>query len=220
MMMLPHAEKEQNAAFIVGYDIITLLLFGLMDVYDQRDERVLVVWADGPDTIIPTCNDFEERLIKLLWRARPGFGATPSSSHPASYADSASGHSLIGITARGSAAPSVQRVPVGRSTPGADTTKEDVEKAFAKVSSEPQVVRAVKRRWYGKRVVVQEKRFPRASDEPEPEYGPEKRPVMLYAPLYNGIAAGLSLSESSPFGTSSLAQDHILYSHSLRWQWR
>jgi len=189
-----------------------------MVIHGQRDERVLVVWADGPDTIIPTCNDFEERLIKLLWRARPGFGAAPSSSsHPASYADSASAHSLIGITARGSAAPSERRVPVGRSTPGADTIKEDDEKAIAKESSEPQGVRTVKRRWYGKRVVVEEKRFPRADDEAESEYGQEKRPAMLYAPLYNGIAAGLSLGEWSPRGTASLAQGHILYSHSLRW---
>jgi hypothetical protein len=201
MIMLPHAEKDQNAAFIVSYDVIlTSPLFGLINVHIQRDERVLVVWADGPDTIIPTCNDFEERLIKLLWRARPGFGAASSSSHPASYADSASGHSLIGITARGSAAPSERRVPVG-STPGTDTTKEDVEKAFAKASSEPQVVRTVKRRWYGKRVVVEEKRFPRADDETSTEFenGPEKRPAMLYAPLYNGIAAGLSLGESTRF---------------------
>jgi hypothetical protein len=190
--------------------------FWLIVIHDQRDERVLVVWADGPDTIIPTCNDFEERLIKLLWRARPGFGAAPSSSsHPASYADSASAHSLVGITARGSAAPSERRVPVGRSTPGADATKEDDEKAMAKVSIEPQGVRTVKRRWYGRRVVVEEKRFPRADDEAE--YGREKRPAMLYAPLYNGIAAGLSLGESSPLGTASLAQGHILYSHSLCW---
>ncbi|KAH9061174.1 glycosyl transferase family group 2-domain-containing protein, partial [Lactarius vividus] len=161
MQMLPHAEKEQNAAFI-------------------RDERVLVVWADGPDTIIPTCNDFEERLIKLLWRARPGFGATPSSSHPASYADSNSGHSLIGVAGRGSAPPSERR-----------TSK----RTFDKATGEPRVVRTVKRRWYGKRVVVEEKQFPDADAEDGAElgYGPEKRPVVLYAPLYNGIAAGLSL---------------------------
>ncbi|KAH9026838.1 glycosyl transferase family group 2-domain-containing protein [Lactarius pseudohatsudake] len=174
MLTLPHAEKEQNAAFV-------------------RDERVLVVWADGPDTIIPTCNDFEERLIKLLWRARPGFGATPSSSHPASYADSNSGHSLIGVAGRGSAPPSERRVPAGRSTPAVDASKEDVEKAFDKATGEPRVVRTVKRRWYGKRVVVEEKQFPDAEDETELGYGPEKRPALLYAPLYNGIAAGLSL---------------------------
>ncbi|KAF8269451.1 glycosyl transferase family group 2-domain-containing protein [Lactarius quietus] len=176
MLMLPHAEKEQNAAFV-------------------RDERVLVVWADGPDTIIPTCNDFEERLIKLLWRARPGFGVTPSSSHPASYADSNSAHSLIGVTGRGSVTPSERRVPVGRSTPAADASKEDVEKAFAKAAGEPRAMRTVKRRWYGKRVVAEEKQFPDTEEASanELEYGPEKRPTMLYASLYNGLAAGLAI---------------------------
>lgn len=165
----------------------------------QRDERVLIVWADGPDTIIPTCNDFEERLIKLLWRARPGFGATPSaSSHPASYADSASAHSLIPVTARGSATPSERRVPLGRNTPGADAIKEDVEKALSQASNEPRVVRTFKRRWYGKRV-VKEDRFSNAEDAIELEFASEKRPTMLYSPLYNGIAAALSLSGSPRF---------------------
>lgn len=95
-------------------------------------------------------------------------------------------------------------MPVGRSTPGADTTKEEVEKSFDKDPTKPGVVRTVKRRWYGKRVVVEEKRFPHADDKAELEYGPEKRPAMLYAPLYNGIAAGLSLGESSPFRIVSL----------------
>ena len=96
-------------------------------------------------------------------------------------------------------------MPVERNTPGPDTTKEDVEKAFVKAPGEPEVVRTVKRRWYGKRVVVEEKRFPHADNEAELEYGPEKRPAMLYAPLYNGIAAGLSLGESSPLRITSLA---------------
>ncbi|KAI9451846.1 glycosyl transferase family group 2-domain-containing protein [Russula earlei] len=175
MMMLPHAEKEQSAAFI-------------------RDERVLVVWADGPNTIIPTCNDFEERLIKLLWRSRPGFGTVPSpSSHPASNADSASARSIIGVAAKGSAPPSERRVQVGRSTPGADVAKEDVEKSFTNPSSELRAVRATKRRWYGKRIAVEENRFAEAEEQSELEDGPEKRQTMLYSPLYNGLAAGLSL---------------------------
>lgn len=54
--------------------------------YQQRDERVLIVWSDSIDTIIPTCHDFEERLIKLLWRSRPNAHHAPasSSSHPGS----------------------------------------------------------------------------------------------------------------------------------------
>jgi hypothetical protein len=192
MMMLPHAEKEQNAAFIVSnYDVIDLFFFSNLN-HIQRDERVLVVWADGPDTIIPTCNDFEERLIKLLWRARPGFGTSPTPSGLGSCADS------VSIAARVSTPPSETRVPIGRSTPGADATREDVEKANTKASSAPRVVRTVKRRWYGKRV-VEEKQYLDPGDEPELGYGPEKRPALLYAPLYNGMAAGLSLGEYHRF---------------------
>ncbi|KAH8109962.1 hypothetical protein DFH11DRAFT_1547865 [Phellopilus nigrolimitatus] len=76
MLMLPHADKEQCAAFI-------------------RDERVMVIWSDDLDTIIPTCRDFEDRLIKLLWRSRPAPLSTLSSagaSYPGSLAGSASGH--------------------------------------------------------------------------------------------------------------------------------
>ena len=51
MGWLPQADREQGAAFI-------------------RDERVLIIWSDSLDSIIPTCQDFEERLIKLLWRSR------------------------------------------------------------------------------------------------------------------------------------------------------
>ena len=36
----------------------------------KRDERVLVIWSDNLDNIIPICRDFEDKLIKLVWRAR------------------------------------------------------------------------------------------------------------------------------------------------------
>ncbi|KIJ67351.1 hypothetical protein HYDPIDRAFT_108072 [Hydnomerulius pinastri MD-312] len=51
MLMLPRAEKEQCGAFV-------------------RDERVLVLWSDNLDNIIPLCRDFDDKLIKLVWRAR------------------------------------------------------------------------------------------------------------------------------------------------------
>ncbi|KAH9023009.1 glycosyl transferase family group 2-domain-containing protein [Lactarius hengduanensis] len=44
---LPRADKEQCGAFI-------------------RDERVLVIWSDNLDSIIPLCRDFEEHLFKLV----------------------------------------------------------------------------------------------------------------------------------------------------------
>ncbi|KAF8525029.1 glycosyl transferase family group 2-domain-containing protein [Hysterangium stoloniferum] len=48
---LSNAEKEQRAAFI-------------------RDERCLVVWEERVSNIIPSCADFEDRLVKLVWRER------------------------------------------------------------------------------------------------------------------------------------------------------
>jgi len=53
MSMLPHAEKEQCAAFI-------------------RDERVLVIWSDSLHNIVPVYQDLGQRLIKLLWHPRLG----------------------------------------------------------------------------------------------------------------------------------------------------
>ncbi|KAG8221569.1 glycosyl transferase family group 2-domain-containing protein [Butyriboletus roseoflavus] len=75
MVLLPHADKEQNAAFI-------------------RDERVLVVWADSLDTIIPIAREFEDRLIRLLWRNRPPLSSSIISTHSAP--PSISGHSPLG----------------------------------------------------------------------------------------------------------------------------
>ncbi|OBZ72967.1 hypothetical protein A0H81_07224 [Grifola frondosa] len=51
MMCLPTADKEQCGAFL-------------------RDEWVLVVWSYNLDDIIPTCQDFDEKLIKLVWNRR------------------------------------------------------------------------------------------------------------------------------------------------------
>ena len=113
MADLPTADKEQSAAFIVsvrpfgivhvlsiwehGHALGRLLLCFVTTFYFcltnkllddfQRDERVLVVWSDSIDTIVPTCHDFEDRLIKLLWRSRrqtSGSHATSLSSRPAS----------------------------------------------------------------------------------------------------------------------------------------
>ncbi|KAF9231781.1 glycosyl transferase family group 2-domain-containing protein [Melanogaster broomeanus] len=61
--MLPRAEKEQCGAFI-------------------RDERVLVLWSNDLDGIIPLARDFEDKLIKLVWRARTTISAPPSEISP------------------------------------------------------------------------------------------------------------------------------------------
>lgn len=78
--MLPHAMQVQNSKPVpqrhdpLGY---------ITDAHLQRDERVLVIWADSMDAIIPTCREFEDRLIKLLSRPRPA-GIVTSASRPVS----------------------------------------------------------------------------------------------------------------------------------------
>ncbi|TFK91890.1 hypothetical protein K466DRAFT_595689 [Polyporus arcularius HHB13444] len=195
MVDLPTADKEQMAAFI-------------------RDERVLVVWSDSIDTIIPTCRDFEERLIKLLWRSRPGAfpGSHPTStnSHPASVSGSVSGHSLQAINTRlessglrrnslAAGAPGTPNVP---GTPrgifvgsGGVLGMSAEELALEKdVPAEKGPVTKTKRTWWGgKKTVVVSEESSAVDSYADVEAGPEPRRPMLLAPIYNGLAAGLSL---------------------------
>ncbi|KAF9532825.1 glycosyl transferase family group 2-domain-containing protein [Crepidotus variabilis] len=52
---LPMAEKDQCGAFI-------------------RDERSVVLWSYALESIIPLCKEFEEKLIKHIWRNRDTLG--------------------------------------------------------------------------------------------------------------------------------------------------
>ncbi|KAK0458084.1 glycosyl transferase family group 2-domain-containing protein [Desarmillaria tabescens] len=51
MDMLPMAEKDQCGAFI-------------------RNDDSVVLWAYAVDSIVPLCKEFEEKLIKYIWRTR------------------------------------------------------------------------------------------------------------------------------------------------------
>ncbi|KAI0763980.1 glycosyl transferase family group 2-domain-containing protein [Trametes elegans] len=203
MVDLPTADKEQSAAFI-------------------RDERVLVVWSDTIDTIIPICQDFEERLIKLLWRSRPGGfpGSHPTStnSHPASVSGSVSGHSLQQINTRlsqshlrrSSVLPGAPGTPgAAQSVPGTprgvfigsggvlgmsaeDLALGEEKEAEVKEVSAPRT--RTKRTWWGGKRTIPVSETESAVDAyADVEAGPEPRRPMLLAPIYNGLAAGLSI---------------------------
>jgi hypothetical protein len=57
-----------------------ILIVNLINSCLQRDERVLVVWTDDFDNIIPLCREFEEQLIKLVWRNRSMTASVATSS--------------------------------------------------------------------------------------------------------------------------------------------
>lgn len=58
------------------------------------------------------------------------------------------------------------------------------------------------RTWYGRKKVVE---IPNAFDDLEAT-GPEPRPAVLFAPVYNGLAAGLSICEH--FKVLSVRENH------------
>lgn len=144
----------------------------------------MVVWASSIETIIPTCHDFEDRLIKLLWRSRPPV-VSPEGAGSAS--NSISGHSAqpnnpfqTPTTSRYS---SVFGIFPPTPSPGFTDTfltppPGDLENGALVVKKK------TKRTWYGKKYTV----------DVDPE-APVPRPTVLYACVYNGLAAGLSLCE-------------------------
>ncbi|KAL4063684.1 glycosyl transferase family group 2-domain-containing protein [Scleroderma yunnanense] len=147
MVLLSQAEKEQNAAFI-------------------RDERVLVVWSDSLDTIVPIARDFEDRLIRLLWRNRPPL-STPAQSSP-------------------SAPPSVPESLSGHSHSYAHLTTVPLsEKTSPPSPAQPQEM-SYRRTWYGRKIPI-------SVDDIEKAVKRTQRSTMLFAPVYNGLAAGLAL---------------------------
>lgn len=150
-------------------------------IVPQRDERVLVVWASSIETIIPTCHDFEDRLIKLLWRSRPPV-ANPEGAGSAS--NSISGHSTQPNnpfqTPTLSRYSSVFGIFPPTPSPGVMDTLPTNDLEDGILASKEKT----KRTWYGKKYTV----------DADPEV-PTSRPTVLYACVYNGLAAGLSLCE-------------------------
>ncbi|THH11529.1 hypothetical protein EW145_g574 [Phellinidium pouzarii] len=191
MARLPRADKEQCAAFI-------------------RDERVLVIWSDNLDYIIPVCRDFEDKLIKLVWRARP-----PMSSN----ASAVTAGSLGTLGPTSSVAPSMANLT------GAVKEKEDesaIRVAEAAINEEAAAeLRAQAKKsfgWFGWRTTKGKKGLTapdmgsggRTEKLGEAEAdGPEARPIRLFAPIYGGLGAGMSIFFIGS-GTNILVQEFML----------
>ncbi|KAK7018371.1 Glyco-trans-2-like domain-containing protein [Favolaschia claudopus] len=181
MAHLPQAEKEQCGAFL-------------------RDERVLIIWSDSIDDIVPLTSDFEEKLMKLVWRARSGVRPTPSAS-------------LISSGSVGSLA--TPRTPASASGPPSTTASDvnlNLNANLAPATPPPAVV--VEKNGSGKgsgngwgfarwklgarkTSVAPNSAAAQGGDpekqQPEDGLGRASRPIRLLAPFYGGLGAGLSL---------------------------
>jgi hypothetical protein len=199
----------------------------------------MVIWSESLDRIIPLCQDFEERLIKLLWRARPVVHTTSNSSGSPSaagsyyhgaggarrsytggsvsevelveHSGSGSSEAAGGVTVkvkqdRNGAGGVVKGLygEQGRGVEGGDdpeaASEGDVpmEKTGSDSSTSSRGQgKGYKRTWYGKKVLLPsgevDEKGVGVLDDVEELRGEGKRPVRLYAPLYNGLAAGIAL---------------------------
>ncbi|KAJ8496374.1 hypothetical protein ONZ51_g1171 [Trametes cubensis] len=142
--LLGAADKEQCGAFI-------------------RDERVLVVWSYQLDTIIPTCRDFEDKLIKLVWNLRSGNSSISSVMIPSSTASS-------------------------EAHLNEKTTEEASTKEAAPPPQDSSRPKAIKKRRCGLGYWVTDK-----EDVEKTAEGPSPRPIRLFAPVYNGLGIAMSI---------------------------
>ncbi|KJA17902.1 hypothetical protein HYPSUDRAFT_205759 [Hypholoma sublateritium FD-334 SS-4] len=167
---LPSAEKDQCGAFI-------------------RDERAVVLWSYSLETMIPLCKEFEEKLIKHIWRTRNvaahGSGPTPSlvgsriSSAPSAAASSTA------LNLRDSKMPLPNETEVRVEEVETKPERESAEAAPAASSAPPQ-----KKPWWSWRLDAR----PAAPPSSDVEKGaPEKpRKLVLIGPIYAGFGAGLA----------------------------
>ncbi|KII90397.1 hypothetical protein PLICRDRAFT_52136 [Plicaturopsis crispa FD-325 SS-3] len=150
MSLLPRAEKEQCGAFI-------------------RDERVLVCWSDDLDAIIPLCHEFEEKLIKLVWRARVPVGRS--------------------ATATFSRTPSA--LDLDEKTQAVDNAAMVLEKERS--APKPKDGSLWPSKWSWK---LMKAKNTEAGKQGDLEYGGARksaRPIRLFAPFYGGFGAALAV---------------------------
>lgn len=157
MGLLPRADKEQCGAFI-------------------RDERVLVIWSFDLDHILPLFHDFEDKLIKLVWRARATISAPPSTI-PSAAASTPASNAASDLNLN------EKVVPVTVTATDTAALAALAEKEKVKPLPSNKFLKAFSWKVGQDDVNVDlEKAGTRSS-----------RPIRLLAPFYNGLGAGLSI---------------------------
>jgi hypothetical protein len=171
---LPRADKEQCGAFIVC--CISSNFSTSLTHTRQRDERVLVVWSENLDNIIPLCRDFEDNLIKLVWARR---------------------HSLTSITPGQSIAGTSAVTPVINSASDVllfEKPLETVRDSPPAATPEQNAKSPSTGSLWGWRIGSKAKRA--QARDPE-KGGTSSRPTRYFAPVYGGLGLALSTCKVS-----------------------
>src|SRR6266404_2239545 len=138
----------------------------------QRDERVLIVWSENLDTIVPLCRDFEDKLIKLVWNRHTVFGLSPGPSIPATPA----------ITSAINSASEIQLNEDAQE-------QEDTPRGSTELT-DPKAKAISGGTLWGWRLSSKARRAPSPQDVEKG--GPSLRPARHYGPFYCGVALAMS----------------------------
>jgi hypothetical protein len=164
----------------------------------QRDERVLIVWSDDIDNIVPLCADFEEKLMKLVWRSRTR--STHGSASVITAGSIGTASATASVAPSTSASTTASDVNLASTDPGKMAS---VAEAAAVVQSQSE--KATAKKGWGWSWKLSSKKSASATKGGDPEKGAnavsetgrEARPIRLFAPIYGGLGAGLSFCKSS-----------------------
>ena len=145
----------------------------------------MVIWSDDLDHIVPLCTEFEEKMMKLIWRSRNQATASIITSVSNSSVPSTTA-SNINLNEKASAQTSV--VVAATAALAEKETVETIEAVVVPATPEKK-----KSRWGWK---LAKKSTPAPPVDPEKGSTPQTRPIRLFAPLYGGLGVGLSICMS------------------------
>ena len=167
------------------------------------------MWSDILDGIIPTCREFEDKLIQLVWRSRPLLASSASAISTGTVGTTASSTPLTsGSVVRGVHLPAGTVLPLAPSRKGSDI---GFDEKSALGNSLPELTSEKERKTGAATALAKAQngkgkkksfwsffswRLKAANQDDDLEDGegkPEKRPIRLFAPIYGGLGAGLSL---------------------------
>ncbi|KAF9053307.1 glycosyl transferase family group 2-domain-containing protein [Panaeolus papilionaceus] len=171
---LPQAEKDQCGAFI-------------------RDERSVVLWSFNLENIIPLCKEFEEKLIKHIWRTR-NVELTEKVSRMSNAADSSASGRGVEVDSEGRTSKAEQ---------------DSNAAASATAPSAPQKQGA----WYSWRLQPRAG-APAASDAEKGSKRKERKLVMI-GPIYAGLGAAMAAYFMTS-GVSVLLEEYALDHQPMR----
>lgn len=146
-----------------------------------RDERCLVCWSSNLDHIIPTCQEIDKHLISLVWSNRPTNLQSPA---PSLFTSGTSGKlspydstANVPLNPNGAESSATAEKRASRTTGRRDVTTTGEEENEKRAN--------VKKSFFGWK--TEKNGGDIEADKPA------TRPTRLFAPVYNGLGAGLCL---------------------------